>query len=208
MIPDNSLSSRTIQSRFIFPDGIIFNGFHQDYEMGGIALQDPSQGLEYQPWYGYWEKNDSTVYLRPNINGPAIPLFVEPDVFEFSFAFDQNMRYNTAVLKLDGVFQLRWYDTLAGDYSILNLMGVEGFKLTLDDKRAESINAGKSDIIITYIRSNTLYFRAQRERYTIEHTLAEDLPNNLMIANFGMNEKYRLQWRLRYRNPGEQLPWL
>lgn len=208
MMPDNSLSLRTVQARFLFPDGINFSSPYQDYEMGGIALQDPSKGLDYWVWYGYWEANDSTVYIQSNLVSLPVPLFTEPDVFEFSFAFDQNMRYVTGVLKTDGTFQLRWYDTLVGGYSITNFTGIEGFKLTHDDKRAEQIQAGVTDVIFTYIRSNALYFRMQRERYQVEHLLADDLPNNLMVANFGMNERFRLQWRLRYRNPGEQLPWL
>lgn len=176
--------------------------------MGGIAIQDPSKGLQYWPWYGYWEPADSTVYLQPNLTGEKIPLFVESNVYELSFTFDQNMRYCVGTLLNTGVFKLRWYDTLTAQYVITEYAGIEGFKLSHDDKRQEPVQAGLSDIIFTYIKENKLYFRAQRERYLMEHLLQDELPNNLMIANFGMNERFRMQWRLKYRNPGEPLPWL
>lgn len=208
MIPDNELSLRPLQSKFIFPDGIIFGKPTQDYELGGIALQDPSKGLEYQPWYGYWEPSDSTVYLQPNMDGPKIAIFTEPNVFEFSFTFDQNMRYCAGTLLTNGNFNLRWYDTAAAAYVITPFAGIEGFKLALDDKRQPIVASGASDIIFTYISDQKLYFRAQRERFLIQHLLTDNLPKNLMIANFGMNERFRMQWRLRYRKPGEILPWL
>ena len=142
------------------------------------------------------------------LEGTPVAIFTEANVFEFSFTFDQNMRYVAGTLLTDGVFHLRWYDSNVAAYVITTFNGIKGFKLGLDDKRLEAIQSGNSDVIFTYIRDNKLYFRMQRERYTIERLLQSDLPDNLMIANFGMNERYRLQWRLRYRVPGELLPWL
>lgn len=208
MLPLNSLSSKTIQSRFLYPSGIIVGKITEDFELGGIALQDPSKGLMYQPWYGYWNEDDSTAYLIPNFVSVPIPIFTETNVFEFSFAFDQNMRWAAFVLLKDGTGKFRWYDSQAGAYVTTIYTGVTGFKLSLDDKRAIQITLGLSDLLLTYIKDNKLYVRSQRDRFGVEYLLQSDLPNNLLITNFGMNERLRMQWRIRYRRPGELLSWL
>lgn len=208
MLPLNSLSSVPMPSTFMYPDGIVLGKITEDYEMGGIALQDTSRGLQYQPWYGFWDEDDNTAYLVPNFISAPIPIFTQADVFEFGFTFDQNMRWCAGVFLTDGTFQLRWFDSSVGNYVITNFTGLTSFRLTLDDKRERQINIGATDILFTYIRNNNLYVREQRDRYTVEYLLQSDLPNNLRITNFGMNERYRVQWRMRYRRPGELLPWL
>lgn len=208
MLPENKLSTRSLDVTYLYPDGIVFDNLVEDFEMGGIAIQDPSEGLQYQPWRGYWEPLDNTVYLRPNIIGDPIALFTETDVFEFSFAFDQNMRYATALFKTNGDCKFTWFNSLVGDYVTDTYTGLTAFKLSLDDKREAAVQSGDADVLFTYIKDNNLYFRAQRDRYLVEYLLAEDLPKNLLISNFGMGNRYRMQWRLRYRRLEELLPWL
>lgn len=208
MLPENKLSARAVNSRYLYPDGIVFDNLVEDFEMGGIAIQDPSKGLQYQPWRGYWDSADNTVYLRPNITGDPVALFTETDVIEFSFTFDQNMRYVTALFKTNGDCKFTWFNSVVGDYVTDTYTGLTAFKLSLDDKREEAVQSGVSDVLFTYIKDDNLYVRAQRDRYLIEYLLAEDLPKNLLISNFGMGNKYRMQWRLRYRILGELLPWL
>lgn len=208
MIPDNVLSTKAIQARFLYPDGIIFNTILEDYEKGGIALQDASKGINYQPWFGWWVPEDETAWLYPNLVNTPVAIFTESNVFEFSFTFDQNMRWVAGVFLNDGTFKLRWYDSMVESYVITEMLGVTAFKLCHDDKRDLSVQGGQSDVLFTYIRNNKLYIRTQRERFAIEHLLQENLPNNLLITNFGMHERLRVQWRMRYRNPGELLPWL
>ena len=208
MLPLNSLSSVQMPSAFLYPDGIALNKITEDYEMGGIALQNPSRGLQYQPWFGFWDELDNTAYLVPNLVTEPIPIFTAPDVFEFCFTFDQNMRWCAGTLLNDGTFHLRWYDAAAGGYVVTPFPGITSFHLSLDDKRDKQIQIGVTDILFTYIRNNNLYVRNQRDRFSIEYLLQAGLPSNLKITNFGMGEKYRVQWRMRYRRPGELLPWL
>ncbi len=208
MLPDNVLSSKVLQAKYIYPDGILFNRPYQDYELGGIALQDTSRGLMYQTWLGEWDKNTGQFFLYPNLVSAPINVFNQADVFELSFAFDQNMRWVAGTLATDGVFRLRWYDSAVGGYVISTYPGITAFKLSMDDKRDFVVQSGKSDVLLTYIQDNKLYVRVQRERFLIPHLLQADLPNNLIITNFGMHERLRMQWRLRYRRPGELLPWL
>ena len=208
MLPDNVLSTREMPSTFLYPDGIVNNKLTEDYEMGGVALQNPSQGLRVKPWYGFWETTDNTVYLKPDITGTPVAIFEEADVFELAFSFDQNMRWVAGTFTTDGTFRLRWYDSSVANYVITVVNGLTSFRLCHDDTRAASVSLGFSDVLLTYIRNNNLYVRIQRERYGGEHLLQSNLPDNLRITNFGMSERQRVQWRLRYRRPKELLPWL
>lgn len=208
MIPDNVLSTQVIRSRFNFPDSVAISGMLEDYELGGVALQDPSQGLEVKPWYGYWSPVDNTAYLVPDIDAAPIAIFTEPNVIEFSFTFDQNMRWAAAYFVADGTCKFRWFDSQVAAYVTSTYTGLTALKLCLDDKRTIQVQLGASDMLFTYIRDNTLYLRAQRDRFTIEYPLRAELPSNLRITNFGMAANWRVQWRLRYRTFEELLPWL
>lgn len=208
MIPDNVLSTKPVRASLLYPDRFQLASLTEDYEMGGIAIQDPSEGLQYQPWFGYW-REDNAVCLKPGIDGEDIVLFYEPDLFEMSFTFDQNMRWACATQRTDGSFRWRWYDSAVEDYVITEVPeGVTAFHCTHDDKREILVQTGRSDVLVSYIKDRNLYVRNQRDRYIIEHLLAETLPENLRITNFGMTERYRVQWRIRYRRPWEVQPWL
>ena len=208
MIPDNELSVKPVRAPFLYPDRFQLASLTEDYEMGGIALQDPSKGLQYQSWFCYW-RSDNAVCLKPGIDGDDIVLFFEENLFELSFTFDQNMRWACATQRTDGTFRWRWYDSAVEAYVITEIPeGVTAFHCTHDDKRDDLVQLGKSDMLVSYIKDLNLYVRNQRERFQIEHLLAENLPNNLLISNFGMNERCRVQWRIRYRRPWEVQPWL
>lgn len=209
MLPDNVLSDKPIRASLLYPDRFQLASLTEDYEMGGVALQDPTKGVNFQPWFGYWRAADNAICVRPAIDGEDIILFYEEDVFELSFSFDQNMRWVCATQRTDGSFRFRWYDTAVAAYVITEIPeGVTAFHCSLDDKRDLLVQMGLSDVLVTYVKDRNLYVRTQRERYQNEHLLAETLPNNLLISNFGMNERYRVQWRLRYRRPWEVQPWL
>ncbi len=51
MIPGNKLSSQSIVTEFLHPDEL-FDYCRQvvDYEIGGVALNDPSQGFFVRVW--------------------------------------------------------------------------------------------------------------------------------------------------------------
>lgn len=207
MLPDNSLSSKLVRAPFQYPDRVVRTSLLEDYEMGGIALSDPSQGHEYQAWRCHW-RYDWAVVLKALKTGQESVMFYSPDVFELAFTFDQNMRWACATQSRTGQFQFRWYDTAVGTYVTTELEGVTAFHCTLDDKRPVPVQLGNSDTILTYLKGSSLYFRAQRERFSVEHQLADDLPLDLVLTNFGMNDRLRLQWRFRYRVPSEKQPWL
>jgi len=208
MLPDNVLSVPTMYAGYNFPDGVITSTLLEDYELGGVALQDPTQGLQVRVWRGYWNPEDSTAYLVTWPEGSPIPIFTEPDVFEFTFSFDQNMRWTAACLLRNGLCKFRRYDTVTNTYVTDTFTGFTGLKLALDDKRTNQTLSGRTDVLLTYLKGSTLYYRQQRDRFETERVLQTDLPANLRITNFGMNNRLRMQWRLRYRTYEELLPWL
>ena len=199
MMPEDELSTETVKKTFLPPGGLATTNLSW-FENGGIALQDTSEGLNYQPWKGYWNPEDETVYLVPNLNGIPIPLFSASDVVEFSFAFDQNMRYNVCLLFSSGTLRLYWYDSLTNSYTTTEFVDIQSGALTLDDKRAESTDLGRSDVILSYVKlTGELVFRQQRDRYLIEYPLYTGIKPGQRITNFGMNYGWRLQWRMQFR---------
>ena len=166
-----------------------------DYEMGGVSLQDPSQGLLVQPWRCWFDRDNSAVMVEA-ANTPPTKIFDQESITWLSFCFDQNMRWSAVYTLQDGESYLRWYDSLAGDYAITPLDdGVITPFLTLDDKRA--IMLGSSDIILAYIQNENVYVRVQRERFQVPHVWQEDIPKDWIIRNFGMSNKLRLQMEIR-----------
>lgn len=166
-----------------------------DYEMGGVGLQDPSQGLLFQQWRAWYERDELSVYVEAP-NTPPTKIFEQGQLTWLSFCFDQNMRWSAVYTLQDDTSYLRWYDSFAGDYAITPLdEGVVTPFLTLDDKRA--IMLGASDIILAYIQNQTVYIRVQRDRFQVPHVWEENIPKDWVIRNFGMSNKLRLQMEIR-----------
>lgn len=209
MLPENTVSNPFIQGNLLYPDNLLPLKQYQDWEMGGIGLQQPAEGLQIQPWYFYWTPEDSKVRVQPSPpNGTPTELFTEAEVFELSGTFDQSMRWTVATMVWGGGVTLRWYDSAIASYVVTPFEGLSAFKLCHDDKRRMSIELGNSDILFTYIKNNNVYVRNQRDRFSIEYLLYAGVPNNLRITHFGMADTNRVEWRLRYRKPSEMFPWL
>lgn len=204
MLPDNKESLRPIAGDFLHPDNIIPLELTEDYELGGIAIQNPSQGLQYQVWKCAWNADTHRVTLYPELVGDPVDILEMVDIRELSFSFDQNMRWVLAVLHTNGEFFLHWYDTQVEDYVATRIDGIGTFKVSHDDKRQLHLRQGESDVILTYIQLNKLYVRNQRDRYGIAHLINPDIPANVYISNFGMSTRGRMQWRMRPRRPREQ----
>jgi hypothetical protein len=161
----------------------------RDYEDGGIALNDPSQGHLYQRWrcriFGDYVVLDAEEVL------PQV-LFVGAELTECSIAFDQNMRPVLAVVEA-GQPKLQWYDTSVGEQVITFLdPDVVTPRVTLDDKRPGQ--TGNSDIILAYVRLGALYYRQQSDRFLIEYLL--DTGPHTGINKIGMNKHFRLQFSM------------
>lgn len=187
MLPDESLSSTTIQAPFLFPDDLPVSPL-QDYELGGIALSDPSEGLRVQSWTAFVDGDDIMIQAADN---PPEVLFTAAGTTEVALAFDQNMRPAVAFTQA-GTPKLRWFDTDAGEQVIDEFPDVDNIRLGLDDKRPTQEQA--NDIIMAYTRDGGLYFRAQRDRFLTEYTLATNLPAGRLLR-VGLNAVNRFQFQ-------------
>lgn len=188
MIPGNVLSDPTpIQENFNSPDNIVpFRDL--DWELGGVGLNDPSEGLEVQVWQLYLNSDTGQIYVSAP-NTPSTLLFTAPGTTDISLAFDQNMNPMVAFFQ-SGRARYWWYDTVAGAMVFTYLPTGTGVpKVTMDDKRLLQVSV--SDVIMAYTRAGTLYFRMQRDRYLIEYTLATGVLGE--VIQIGMGDKLRLK---------------
>lgn len=165
----------------------------RDWEMGGVALNDPSQGLEYQLWKYTLVIDPLTDHGQVFVQAPSVlpTLLFEGDfISEIAGAFDQNMNPMVAYQQ-SGDAKIWWWDpTIPGMVHTTLPPGCIDLRVTLDDKR--QFNVADSDIILSYVRDGSLYFRLQRERYATEHLLEEGV---LRLVYSAMNTQWRLQWK-------------
>lgn len=161
MIPAGGLSSTPVPAAFAEQVNSTLQPLI-DYEMGGVALNNPSQGL----WVQLWRVRvaGSVVYLGPD-GGTEQQMFVRPGITEVALAFDQNMQPAIAFVQA-GTAWLWWYDSAVPGMVFTQFPGIINPRLTLDDKRPGQI--GNSDVILAYLRDGSLYIRQQRDRYQVE----------------------------------------
>jgi len=195
MIPDNVLSSSVVSSPFTGANSLSVTKVI-DYEDGGIALQDPSEGLMYQRWRGRVAMA-GTADSYITLSAPSVPEFVAltlPNLEEMSFAFDQSMFPAIAYVQ-DGASYLWWYDGTVPGMATLDLgEDVITPRITYDDKRIIASQGYLiSDLILAYVKNGNLYVRMQRDRFLVEYLMAEGVAPLIKI---GLNRGLRLQFML------------
>jgi hypothetical protein len=190
MLPDNRVSTTVVSGRFLPPDDQRTLRL-VDQEMGGVGLNDPSAGLQYQMWtLSYVGGSDVTVTPQ---SGASTVLFSLTGITELALAFDQNM-CATVTYRREGVLYLRWWDSTVSGYVTSDFGAGYSPRLTLDDKRDSQ--RANSDIIFAYIQGNALKYRQQRDRFLTERVLRSDLDGSTRLRTIGMNRNYRLQFEL------------
>ncbi len=193
MIPDNKLSTHITQNPFNgFLGGIEFDmTYLTHYVDGGVNLGDTSLGLYYQIWR-VRVVNNNIVINASNI--PDIIVYHGINITEMNLAFDQNM--NTVIAVVDNnVTKIRYYDLAinSSGYKEVIIPDIINPRVSLDDKRqlANSYN----DVILAYLKGEDLYFRQQREDYSVERLLKINAGSKLI--KIGMNRAYQLQFLLK-----------
>lgn len=191
MIPNDSLSSLLLPAMWLAPDDLE-NSYLVDYELGGIGLDDPSQGLKVQTWTLKLVGSDVIISAE---NWPETILFTRIGITELSLAFDQNMKPFVAFVEND-VAKFWWFDTFVGTVVFSTLpAGSRTPRCCLDDKR--ELQTGTSDIILCYALNGILCRRQQRDRFTIEVQLGALHNTDDGIRRVGMHEKNRLQFMIQ-----------
>lgn len=189
LIPENRLSLVPVPQGFLEPDSFVRTRV-EDFERGGVALNDSTQGLNVQNWTAKIIGDDLVVIDE---NDVATVILTRPGTTSISLAFDQAMRVTLAFVQ-DGVAKLWWFDTNINSMTETIIPGGAEFpRLGLDDKRESQRN--NSDIILAYMIGKALYYRQQRDRYQIERLLATELKGRL--RNIGMNAGNRFQFEFR-----------
>lgn len=217
MLPENKLSTNPIEATFLGGRSLPVRK-ELDYEVGGFAIQDPSRGLQCNIWRARIlnEKTeivmDANPYTAEGQYVAAFSIISGTEITEVSISFDQNMRPVIAYVEA-GVAKLYWYDSAIPGQTTTIYPGYITPRVSLDDKRA--LQSQVSDVIFAYIREeggeNRLFYRQQRDRYTIEYDPTEDLDPSIrdeyraMVAaspgliKIGMNRQLRMQFM--FRNP-------
>jgi len=190
MLPNNVASTFPMSSIYLAGDGNRVSKL-EDFEMGGIAIQDPSQGLSSYLWRCWVE--DSNVFLQRDGAAPDL-LFIQSGIVDIALGFDQSMRHNVAYELNNGDVGLRWFDSVPSAYVTTVFTGYRNPRLALDDKRIEQI--GNSDLIFGYIRAGNLAYRQQRDRFQTERILKTGIQPNIRLKNIGMGTNLRLQFEL------------
>jgi hypothetical protein len=177
---------------FLQPRGYPHN-LLDNSELGGVALNDPSQGLQAKTWRGYMD-GDSIMLEADGVTPTAV--VTDIGITEFQFTFDQNMRPFVCWVGAAGP-KFYWYDTNIGGFAITALPAdAVSPRCAMDDKRLLQSLRGANDIILAYVRAGNLYFRAQRERYQTENLLMENVGGPLVQV--GMNLQNRFQFLVEY----------
>jgi len=194
-MPDNELSSKPIPAR-MENDKEKKVKRRSDFELGGIALQDPSQGHLVQEWNCYI--TDDFTEIR--IVAPAVTdtlLYTGTGITSVSCSFDQNMRPTFAFIE-EGSAKLSWYDSVPEE-TVVTDYGATVFtpKVTLDDKRA--LQEGAADVIFAYVKNDNLYMRMQRDRYLVEYLLYTGIIEDELgeLQCIGMCRNFRLGFQFR-----------
>lgn len=172
------------------PRDVVPRLLDEDFEFGGIALNDASQGLDVQVWRCFIV-NDQDIYVEAPLVAPTLVLSV-PGITEISFCFDQAMHIFIAYVAND-VAKFYWFDSTVSGFVTTTIPGGVSPRCVLDDHRPlQSTNA---DIILGYISNGALCFRAQRDRYGIEYVLYSPV-GDVRLVQMSMNRKNRMQFQI------------
>ena len=161
------------------------------FEIGGVAIADASLGNNYQQWYG--RVVDGAIQLSNDEQVWTTVLTRPGEITEMDFSFDQSMTPFIVWVE-DGQTRIYWFDPNIPGTTVTNFGNTwVSPRCCMDDKRPLQI--GNSDVILTYIRNNNLYYRQQRDRYSIERLLASGLDPEQRLVAVSMSAGLRLQWK-------------
>lgn len=182
-------------SDFLFPRNKEYE-INESYEKGGVALYDPTQGLDNYVWHSWVEANketgDSTIFIKRDDLTDKVAFLTDKKISEIDLTFDQNMN-PCLVYVADNVPKLYFYDTQLGEYTTIILHDIQQPRISLDDKRA--FNISQSNIVLAYMRDKSLYMRLQQDRFGIEYHL-KTFDDTKILHRIGMGKSNRFLFAL------------
>ena len=197
-LPGDALSPAGVYSAFLQPDALGRGDDLEDYELGGIALNDSSQGLMVQNWRARGLNSSNEIRVSPAPYSSEIALVSASNITEVSLAFDQNMRPALAFIT-NGQAKLYWYDSIAeAQVTTVLAADITSVFLTMDDKRPAAALLNFNDILLFYVRGSSLYYRQQRDRYNTERFLTVLADPAAKLRKCGMATELRVQMQVIY----------
>lgn len=158
---------------------------------GGSTLADGSAGIDFQDWQCTFD--DVNIYVLPLTSGAGatVPMI---GVSQASAAMDRSNQPNIAYIA-SGLCRLRWWDANAHVFTTTTFVGATRILVVQDDPRDPM--SSSCDVVVTYqLAAGGVYFRRQRDRYSIEYTAAAPADAGVrVLTSFGMGSKNRLLWR-------------
>jgi hypothetical protein len=184
MIPNNAFTTPTpIVSAFLPPKDEPYQPLTSK-SRGGVALNDASEGRDYQNWVVSY--NGSDILVAPQ-GGSTVFTLTVAGVLSVSLAFDNNM--NPVIAWMDSVgAKLYWYNNTN---FVTTPFAATSCRVTIDDVR-DFYNAN-SDVIFAYTYAGTLHWRQQRDQYATEYTVGSTTG---LLQKVGLSELNRLQFQL------------
>lgn len=163
-----------------------------DKELGGVAINDGSQGLSNWVWTVNVEPDGAVKLWKEG--EVATTILVQPDIVDIALAFDQNMQPVLAWESDTGGLFLYWFNPVLQNF-VTDSFGLgRNPRLAMDDKRTLSL--GTSDVIFAYISGGKLCYRMQRDRFLTEYIVATDVTDNrLKLQRIGL-VNYRFQFEI------------
>jgi hypothetical protein len=170
---------------FLPPNDLVYNPTSQII-WGGIAINDPSAGRQYQYWETFYDVSD--IKVKP-VTGSVEFTHNAPNAITVSGAFDQNM---AAVVAWQTATTSNIYYFGVGGYTTLTISDTTSCRITVDDER--DYYASASDIFFVYTKNDNLYYRIQRENYANEYFIGQSYGKK--IKRMGLTDKNRFQFEL------------
>ena len=187
MIPLGRFTDPALPSDFISPYDEDYNPI-EEATVGGLAIGDGSAGRRVQRWTYFYA--GGSINVIPEV-GPIGWSMVMPGVETLSGAFDNNMRPVVAYQKADGAYLYR-YDEILEDYNTISILNATSSRCVVDDTR--DVYNADSDVIWGYILDGNLYYRQQRDRFTIPYLIGPAPYGKLVRV--AMNVNNRLQFKV------------
>lgn len=186
MIPGNLFTPEPDVSGFEPPLDLPYRPLTQVVQ-GGIALNNPSQGRQFQQWQVSYA-ND-TISVQP-VAQPVVFTLPVTGALAVSLAFDNNMGVvlNWQTINSSVIY---YYDTLTAAYNTLTVPGTTSSRICVDDAR--TFYTAQSDVMFAYTRAGNLCYRQQRDRYQVEYVIG---PTTKKLFKVGQSLINRLQFML------------
>lgn len=188
MLPQNAITPVPVYAGFLAPlQGWTYTPL-QEKVLGGTALGDGTAGRAVRNWFVTYVNGNIVVNPEGGAAQLTLPM---AGVFTVSLGFDSNMAVAIAYQTVDGA-NLYYYNTLTSSYSIFPVAGASSCRSSVDDPRTFSSQG--SDVIFSYIKSNVLYYRIQRDRYAIEYTVGPAVDAILTKTGFTVANRFQFQY--------------